>query len=64
MEVTKMVIRKGLLRTTLLWVSLAALFALCELTLPEPGDNDDTPEHSLNRPLVATRAEAREGIRR
>ncbi|HEY4312125.1 MAG TPA: hypothetical protein VGN12_21935 [Pirellulales bacterium] len=57
-------IRNWRVRTTLLWAVIALIFALWEFTIPALDDSDDSPEHSLNRPRIATRLRTGDTLRR
>jgi len=47
-----------------MWVILAGVFAVWELALPAAEDGQELSEHTLNKPLVAARMRADEGVRR
>ncbi len=59
-----MQIRHWRVRATLMWALLALVFALWEYALPLVDEGDDGPEHSLNRPQMATRLRHEDSLRR
>ncbi len=56
--------RSWRVRATLMWVILAGVFAVWELALPAVEDGQELSEHAFNKPLVAARLRADEGVRR